>query len=53
MEETGGLFGSIIGWFRQPFKGSGQTAFQWTLFVGLIIVVAFLWQLVLLEVGRD
>lgn len=44
-----GLFGAIQNWVRTPFSTSGS-AFNWVLFVGLLVVAAFMWQLVLLEI---
>jgi hypothetical protein len=51
-ETNGGLIDSLYAWFKEPFSAKGS-AFHWTLTVGLIIIAAFLWQLVLLEITRD
>jgi hypothetical protein len=46
------LLDSIVAWWRQPFK-QGGSAFNWVLFVGLIIIAAFLWQTVLLLLAKE
>ncbi len=46
------LLGRFNSWWAHPFT-SGGTAFNWVLFVGLIIIAAFLWQLVLLEIIKE
>ena len=46
------LLGRMGDWWRQPFQ-SGGSAFNWVMFVGLIIIAAFLWQLVLLEFAKE
>lgn len=51
MEEKG-LWGNMVDWFKQPFNSQGS-AFRWVLFVGLLVIAAFLWQLVLLELTRS
>lgn len=43
------LFDSVDRWLKEPFQ-TGQSAWRWVLFVGLIIVGAFMWQLVLLHI---
>jgi hypothetical protein len=47
-----GLIQNINSWWMQPFNTKGS-AFNWVLFVGLIVIAAFLWQLVLLELARE
>jgi len=47
-----GLVSTINGWWKHPFN-SGGSAFNWVLFVGLIILAAFLWQLVLIDLTRE
>lgn len=47
-----GIVGNITDWFSHPFN-TGGSAINWVLFVGLLIIAAFLWQLVLLEIFRD
>lgn len=48
---NGNFFTSIQSWWRHPFQ-SGGSAFNWLMFVGLIVVAAFLWQLVLIEIAK-
>ncbi len=55
MDETTqkqGLIANINSWWMHPFQ-SGGSAFNWVLFVGLVIIAAFLWQLVLLEFAKE
>ena len=47
-----GLWESIGQWLRQPFT-SGQSAYKWVLFVGLLIVAAALWNTVLIHIVRE
>lgn len=47
-----GLLGNVLDWFAHPFQSEGS-AFNWVLFVGLLIVAAWFWQVVLLETTRD
>lgn len=47
--QDSGLFTNITGWLAQPFT-TKMSAFHWLLFLGLIIIGAFFWQMVLLEV---
>ena len=55
MEETTerkGVIGTVTGWWGKPFN-SGGSAFNWVMFVGLIVIATFLWQLVLLEFTKE
>ncbi len=55
MEDTAqkrGLVSIITSWWNQPFR-SGGSAFNWVLFVGLVVIATFLWQLVLLEFSKE
>ena len=45
--EQKGFWNSVGGWFTAPFNAQGS-ALNWVLFVGLIIIAAFLWQTVLI-----
>jgi hypothetical protein len=47
-----GFLGSILAWFAHPFQSQGS-ALNWVLFVGLLIVAAWFWQVVLLETTRE
>jgi hypothetical protein len=47
-----GLIGTINSWWAKPFNSQGS-ALNWVLFVGILVVAAFLWQLVLIEFARE
>jgi hypothetical protein len=51
-EDSSGLVSTMNSWWSHPFNSQGS-AFNWVLFVGLIIIAAFLWQLVLLEFSKE
>jgi len=44
-----GFLGSILAWVKHPFDTQGS-AVRWILFVGLLIIAVFFWQLILLEI---
>jgi len=52
MDEKKGLTGSITGWWSHPFNSQGS-ALNWVLFVGLMVIAAFLWQTVLLSLAKE
>lgn len=48
-----GLIDSIQQWLAHPFQ-SGQGAAKWVLFVGLLIIAVWFWQVVLSHiVGKE
>jgi len=47
-----GIWGAITGWFARPFNSSGDVV-SWFLWVGVLIIAVFFWQLVLLEIQRE
>jgi hypothetical protein len=47
-----GLIGSVVNWFAHPFNSSGS-ALTWILFVGLLIVAAWMWNHVLLQIQGE
>ena len=47
-----GLLGRINGWWMHPFDSQGS-AMNWVLFVGLVVIAAFLWQTVLLLLAKE
>ncbi len=47
-----GLLQSFGEWWSEPFNSKGS-ALNWVLFVGLIIIAAFLWQLTLLKINQE
>jgi len=51
-EKKPGLIGTISSWWTRPFN-SGGSALNWVLFVGLIIIAVFLWQLILIEIMKE
>ena len=51
-EKPKGLIQTINSWWLHPFNSQGS-AFNWVLFVGLVVIAAFLWQLVLLEFSKE
>lgn len=51
-DNSKGLISIVNGWLTHPFNSSGS-ALNWVLFVGLIIIAAFLWNLVLLEFAKE
>ena len=57
MQSTGttastGFIANLIAWFNQPFNSQGS-AFNWVLFVGLLLVASLLWQFVLIDLTAD
>lgn len=46
------LIGQFNSWWSHPFSSNG-TALTWVLFVGLIIIAAFLWQMILIELVKE
>lgn len=51
-EQNNGLIPTMNSWWMHPFQAGGS-AFNWVLFVGLIIIAVFLWQLVLIELVKE
>lgn len=47
-----GLIEGISAWLKQPFQ-SGQSAWKWVLFVGLIIVACYADHLILLHIVSE
>lgn len=47
-----GIVNSIIGWYAKPFNSQGS-ALIWVLWVGLIIVAIGLWNIILIDLGRE
>jgi hypothetical protein len=41
-EQQNGILGAVFGWLAHPFNTSGS-AFNWVLFVGLLIVITWFW----------
>lgn len=49
---TGGLVTGILGWVQQPFTSQGS-ALNWILFVGLLVIAAWFWHVVLLQITDE
>lgn len=47
-----GLFGSVVNWFAHPFNSQGD-ALNWLLFIGLLIIAAWFWNHVLLQIAKE
>lgn len=47
-----GFVTSIITWAQHPFQ-TGGSALNWVLFVGLLIIAAWFWQHILLQLKGD
>lgn len=50
--QAGGLFGAIDEWVRKPFNSQGS-AVNWILFIGLLSIAAFFWQVTLLKLTEE
>ena len=46
-ENNKSLTDTFTSWWKQPFNAEGS-AMTWILFVGLLIIAAFLWQTILI-----
>ena len=47
-----GFLGSVLDWMATPFQSQGS-ALNWVLFVGLIIVAIWFWQVILLDIIKE
>jgi|HubBroStandDraft_5_1064220.scaffolds.fasta_scaffold10230_8 hypothetical protein len=47
-----GLVTGILGWVKQPFTSQGS-ALNWVLFVGLLIIAAWMWNHILMTISND
>jgi hypothetical protein len=47
-----GLIGGVVDWLKHPFDSRGS-AFNWVLFVGLLVIAAWLWNTVLLTIKAE
>lgn len=52
MNTNTGFIAEIFGWAKQPFNSNGS-AFNWVLFVGLLIIAAWMWNIVLLQIKNE
>lgn len=46
------MWSSILAWIKQPYNSQG-TAFNWVLFVGLIIIAVWLWNSVVIKFSGE
>jgi hypothetical protein len=51
-EQKKGLVPAVIDWFAHPFQSTGS-ALNWVLFVGLLIIAAWFWNHVLLQIQGE
>jgi hypothetical protein len=51
-DSDGNLIQIVNRWWMHPFSAGGS-AFNWVLFVGLVVIAAFLWQLVLIQITKE
>jgi len=51
-DTNNGLVSGTVAWWKHPFNSQGS-ALNWVLFVGLIIIAAFLWQTVLIGLAKE
>jgi hypothetical protein len=47
-----GFLGSVLTWAKAPFSTSGS-ALNWVLFVGLLVIAAWFWHVVLLQIQGE
>jgi len=47
-----GMIDSIKGWLATPFNTRGS-ALNWVLFVGLIIVAVWFWNVILIDIQKE
>jgi hypothetical protein len=52
MNSTSGFLGNILNWAKTPFKTQGS-ALNWILFVGLLVIAAWFWQVILLKIEGE
>lgn len=46
------LTNAITGWLQHPFQ-TGGSAFNWFLFVGLLIIISWMWHVILLKLSEE
>lgn len=47
----GNVYSGFVTWWKKPFTMEG-TAIDWFLFIGLVMIVIFIWTRVLKEAGH-
>lgn len=46
------LVESVVDWVKHPFNSQGS-AFNWVLFVGLLIIAVWMWHVILLSIREE
>ena len=52
MNSSQGFLGSVFSWAKAPFQSNGS-ALNWILFVGLLVIAAWFWNHVLLQIQGE
>lgn len=52
MNDGTGIITGVLNWIQHPFNKEGS-ALNWILFVGLLVIAAFLWNTVLLSIQNE
>lgn len=47
-----GFFGAVSSWIASPFNTQGS-ALRWVLFVGLIIIAVWFWNVILIDLSKQ
>lgn len=47
-----GFISEIIGWAKKPFNSQGSIL-NWVLFVGLLLIAAWMWNVVLMKINSE
>lgn len=50
-DNKGGFVSNTIAWMTHPFNSEGS-ALNWWLFVGLIVIAAWMWSVIIADVQR-
>lgn len=50
--QQGGFFTQTVQWFAHPFNNQGS-AFNWWLFVGLLVIAVWFWGRVLAKINSE
>lgn len=48
-DANNGLIPNVLGWFAHPFQ-TGGSALNWILFVGLILIAVWFWNIILISI---
>lgn len=47
-----GFLGYLNAWFLHPFNSQGD-AFSWVLTIGLVLVIVWFWQVILIDLTKE